>query len=214
MPTVFAGDKAAAPYRPHPRFWHLKKMVVVVLLPKTHAGKDLHLTSRCSLRRWFVLVNLSQIIVTMSFLEECVRSLMWIKNNRVLGPRPSIGRTPTFWYFLFQKYCGLYAGKYGNTLFKGCTLQIWEIFNPLPSHFLWVYLPPLVTKIWLSYEKVMQDVSVPFPWAIFWWKVGLTYHAKKMTNKKITDMKPRLSFTLSRFGKVAMKHFRGVFHKD
>ena len=24
------------------------------------------------------------------------------------------GRTPTFWYFLFQKYCGLYAGKYGN----------------------------------------------------------------------------------------------------
>ena len=23
--TVFAGDKAAAPYRPHPRFWHLKK---------------------------------------------------------------------------------------------------------------------------------------------------------------------------------------------
>ena len=24
------------------------------------------------------------------------------------------GCTPTFWYFLFQKYCGLYAGKYGN----------------------------------------------------------------------------------------------------
>ena len=23
--TVFAGDKAAAPYRPHPRFWQLKK---------------------------------------------------------------------------------------------------------------------------------------------------------------------------------------------
>ena len=23
------------------------------------------------------------------------------------------GRTPTFLYFLFQKYCGLYAGKYG-----------------------------------------------------------------------------------------------------
>ena len=46
-----------------------------------------------------MLVNLSQIIVTMSFLEECVRSLMRIKNNRVPGPRIEPCGTP----FVIQK---------------------------------------------------------------------------------------------------------------
>ena len=33
----------------------------------------------------------------------------------------SHGPHPDFWYFLFQKYCGLYAGKYGTTLQKMLT---------------------------------------------------------------------------------------------